>query len=175
METIAAYAQNMSEFLNESELTERRAFIESFVKEIIVMPGDALMRYTFPMPDDSPIPGKLTERVALDGSGAAYNGRRWGLNCLPIRCWQREVEDRRQHWFILSDAQDIALCEPRCRTNSHLPPSSTSQTSTVLRDHECSWKLSLPVTAGSIHQRIRLPVRRGHSKEVHLLREWQPL
>ena len=40
--TIAAYAQDMREFLNESELTERRAFIETFVKEIVVMPGDAL-------------------------------------------------------------------------------------------------------------------------------------
>ena len=33
----------MKDFLNESELTERRAFIQSFVKEIIVMPGDALL------------------------------------------------------------------------------------------------------------------------------------
>ena len=49
VETIAAYAQDMSEFLNESELTERRAFIETFVKEIVVMPGDALMRYTIPI------------------------------------------------------------------------------------------------------------------------------
>ena len=48
-ETIAAYAQDMSEFLKESELTERRAFIETFVKEIVVMPGDALMRYTIPI------------------------------------------------------------------------------------------------------------------------------
>ena len=47
--TIAAYAQDMSEFLKESELTERRAFIETFVKEIVVMPGDALMRYTIPI------------------------------------------------------------------------------------------------------------------------------
>ena len=47
--TIAAYAQDMSEFLNESELTERRAFIETFVKEIVVMPGDALLRYTIPI------------------------------------------------------------------------------------------------------------------------------
>ena len=46
VKTITAYAQDMSEFLNESELTERRAFIESFVKEIVVMPGNALMRYT---------------------------------------------------------------------------------------------------------------------------------
>ena len=49
VKTITAYAQDMSEFLNESELTERRAFIESFVKEIVVMPGNALMRYTIPI------------------------------------------------------------------------------------------------------------------------------
>ena len=66
--TIAAYAQDMSEFLKESELTERRAFIETFVKEIVVMPGDALLRYTIPMPDDSPIPGRNAEEMALNGS-----------------------------------------------------------------------------------------------------------
>ena len=55
-------------FLNESELTERRAFIQSFVKEIIVVPGDALLRYTVPMPDDSLIPGRSAEKVALNGS-----------------------------------------------------------------------------------------------------------
>ena len=68
MQTITAYAQDMSEFLNESELTERRASIESFVKEIVVMPGNALMRYTIPMPDDSSIPGGVAEKVALNGS-----------------------------------------------------------------------------------------------------------
>ena len=47
--TIAAYAQDMKDFLDESELTERRAFIETFVKEIVVMPGDALLRYTIPI------------------------------------------------------------------------------------------------------------------------------
>ena len=68
MKTIAAYAKEMRDFLNESELTERRAFIESFVKEIVVMPGDAILRYTVPMPDDSLIPGRATEKVALNGS-----------------------------------------------------------------------------------------------------------
>ncbi len=34
-------AKDMSTSLNESELTERRAFIESFVKEIAVAPGKA--------------------------------------------------------------------------------------------------------------------------------------
>ena len=66
--TIAAYASDMKDFLNESELTERRAFIESFVKEIIVIPGDALIRYTVPMPDDSFLAGRATEKVALDTS-----------------------------------------------------------------------------------------------------------
>ena len=68
VETIAAYAQDMSEFLKESELTERRAFIESFVKEIVVMPGNAMMRYSIPMPEDSPIGGTDAEEMALNGS-----------------------------------------------------------------------------------------------------------
>ena len=65
VETITAYAQDMSVFLNESELTERRAFIESFVKEIVVQPGNALLRYTIPMPEDSPIGDSDAEELAL--------------------------------------------------------------------------------------------------------------
>ena len=65
---IAEYAREMDDFLDRSELNERRAFIEALVREIVVMPGIALFRYTVPMPDDSPVPGKVTERVALDGS-----------------------------------------------------------------------------------------------------------
>ena len=48
MNTIPAYAQDMS------ESTERRAFIETFVKEIVVMPGDALLRYTIPISQSTP-------------------------------------------------------------------------------------------------------------------------
>ena len=66
VETIAAYCQDLSRYLNESELTERRAFIESFVKEIVVQPGGAVVRYTIPMPEDSPIGGRDTEEVTLD-------------------------------------------------------------------------------------------------------------
>ncbi len=65
VETITAYAQDLSVFLNESKLTERRAFIESFVKEIVIMPGNAVVRYTIPMPQDSPIGGMDAEEVAL--------------------------------------------------------------------------------------------------------------
>ena len=68
VETITAYALDMSNFLHESELTERRAFIESFVKEIVVMPDNAVVRYTIPMPEDSPIGGRDAEEMALNGS-----------------------------------------------------------------------------------------------------------
>ena len=54
VKTISAYAKDMKDFLQESELTERRSFIESFVKEIIVIPGDALIRYTIPISRSTP-------------------------------------------------------------------------------------------------------------------------
>ena len=68
VETIAAYAQDMSRFLKKSGLTERRTFIESFVKEIVVTPDNALIRYTVPMPEDSLAPGMSAEDMALNGS-----------------------------------------------------------------------------------------------------------
>ena len=61
--------------LDRSELTERRAFVESFVREVVVMPGQALLRYTFPMPDDSPIPRKRDETVALNGSALSTRNK----------------------------------------------------------------------------------------------------
>ncbi len=45
--------------------TERRAFIESFVEEIVVGPGEAKVRYTIPMPQDSRIAGMDAEDVAI--------------------------------------------------------------------------------------------------------------
>ena len=66
--TIAAYAQEMNVFPNESEMTERRAFVETFVKEIVVMPGNARKRYTIPMLGNSRIPGRNAEEMILNGS-----------------------------------------------------------------------------------------------------------
>ena len=50
---ITAYAKEMRDFLDESEPAERRAFIQSLVKEIVVMPGDALLRYAIPIPQST--------------------------------------------------------------------------------------------------------------------------
>ena len=49
-------------------LTTYRTFIVSFIKGIIIMAGEALMRYTVPMPDDSLILGSNAEKMALNGS-----------------------------------------------------------------------------------------------------------
>ena len=67
VETIAAYAKEMGEFLKTSELTETKAFIRSFVKEIRISPGKASIAYTIPMPDDSPIGPVDSTEMALSG------------------------------------------------------------------------------------------------------------
>ena len=68
VDTIASYAQDLSVFLNESELTERRAFIGSFVKEIVVKPGKAVVYYTIPISQST------TKTEVLLGGGL---GCRW--------------------------------------------------------------------------------------------------
>ena len=65
METVAAFAKDMSEYLRTSDLTGTRSFIRSFVKEIRVRPGKAIIRYTLPTPVDSPIGGGIADEVAL--------------------------------------------------------------------------------------------------------------
>ncbi len=80
VKTITAYAQEMSQFLKTSELTETRAFIESFIKEVLVSPGNAVVRYTIPMPEDSRLAGGDAEELALHGtvlSTVKYGGPAW--------------------------------------------------------------------------------------------------
>ena len=63
VDTIAAFAEDMRDFLMTSEITESRAF----VKEIKVKPGKATVFYTLPTPPDSPIGGGDAAEVALHG------------------------------------------------------------------------------------------------------------
>ena len=51
--TISTAALAMTEFLNESELPEGKAFVGTFIREIVVIPGKAVVRYTVPIADDS--------------------------------------------------------------------------------------------------------------------------
>ncbi len=64
---IAAFAEEMSEFLKTSELTQTRAFVHSFVKTIEVRPGRATIVYTIPTPDDSPMGGADSAELVLNG------------------------------------------------------------------------------------------------------------
>ena len=66
-DTIAAFAAEMSDFLKTSELTETKAFVRSFVKEIVVKPGRAAIVYSIPTPDDSPAGGADAVEIALNG------------------------------------------------------------------------------------------------------------
>ena len=79
VETITAYAQDLSVFLNESELTERRAFIESFVKEIVVMPGNAVVRYTIPISQST----TKTEVLLGGGLGCRWEWWNWSWRLIP--------------------------------------------------------------------------------------------
>ena len=79
-DTIATFAEEMNEFLKTSELTQTKAFVHSFVKEIQVKPGKAAIVYSIPTPEDSPIGGADAAEVALNGrvrSTVRYGGPPW--------------------------------------------------------------------------------------------------
>ena len=58
-----ARGQGMTEFLKESELSERKAFPETLTTEIVVMPGKAMIHYAVPLLGDSHAPGADCEEV----------------------------------------------------------------------------------------------------------------
>ena len=66
-DVIATFAEEMSDFLKTSELTQTRAFVHSFVKEVEVRPGKAAIVYSIPTPEDSPMGGANAVEVALNG------------------------------------------------------------------------------------------------------------
>ena len=90
-DTIAAFAAEMSEFLKTSELTETKAFVRSFVKEIVVKPGRAAIVYSIPTPDDSPAGGADAVEIALNGgvmNSVRHGGRCRTRTCDPLRVKQ---------------------------------------------------------------------------------------
>ena len=69
---------SLGDFLTQSELTETKAFIQSFVKEIAVAPGQAIVRYAMPMPEDSPIGRRESEVVRIGEPVLATVHDGWG-------------------------------------------------------------------------------------------------
>ena len=64
------YINDMHEVLKEGTLTERRAFIRSFVKEIKVTGNEAVLTYSPPIPPD-----RLTFSGAMVPRTVRYSGR----------------------------------------------------------------------------------------------------
>ncbi len=86
LDTVTAYVRDMAAFLRESGITETKAFVRSFVKQVAVSPARAVIHYTIPTPWDSPLAGADAAEVALAGgvmstasSGGAYGIRTRGL------------------------------------------------------------------------------------------------
>ena len=67
LDSVDTIAEEMSEFLKTSELTETRAFVHSFVKEVQIKPGKAAIVYSIPTPDDSPLGEADSVEIALNG------------------------------------------------------------------------------------------------------------
>jgi site-specific DNA recombinase len=70
LETISGYVDDLHELLKEGSLTERRAFIRSFVREVKVTGNEAVLSYSIPL---------LPEKIAIEKEGVLptvqYGGR----------------------------------------------------------------------------------------------------
>ena len=58
---VRAYAEDLQALLEEGGLTERKAFLRSFVKRIEIDKGQVTVNYTLPLPPD----GRITESVGV--------------------------------------------------------------------------------------------------------------
>ena len=64
-EAIVTDPRKLNELLSKSEPSERRAFVEAFVEEIVMGPGQVKVDYTMPMPEDLQTAGMNAEAVAI--------------------------------------------------------------------------------------------------------------
>ena len=71
-EVVREYVEDLRQFLDSSDLPERRAFIKGFIKEVRVTGGEGRIRYTFPIPPDNLEEEKLGVLPTV-----RYGGRYW--------------------------------------------------------------------------------------------------
>ena len=117
-EVVAEFVADMADFLRTSDITESKAFLRTFVKRIAVEPGRAVIHYTIPMPEDSPIGRKDAAEVALV-EGVRSSVRDGGPDCTKSRTGVRSL-------LTPSDGMGIVYVRIASR-------SSTSIDSTKLR------------------------------------------
>jgi len=58
---VKSYANDLGSLLEEAELTERKAFLRSFIERIDVDGSEAMIRYRLPLPQG----GKTHDRVSV--------------------------------------------------------------------------------------------------------------
>ena len=70
---ITRYVCDMRSLLQESSRAERKAFIKSFVKEIVVTGEEAVLRYTLPLPPEGgeaeTLPNQVLASIRYGGPG----------------------------------------------------------------------------------------------------------
>ncbi len=64
-EAIVADPQELNDLLSRSEPSERRGFVQAFVEQIVMGPGQVEVHYTMPTPEDSRTAGMKAEVVAM--------------------------------------------------------------------------------------------------------------
>ena len=65
VEAIVAGPRELNDLLSQSEPSERRAFVEVFVEQIVMGLGQLKVHYTMPTPEDSLVAGMKAEEVAI--------------------------------------------------------------------------------------------------------------
>ena len=64
MEAVTRCVEDLRDLLEESELTERKAFVRSFVREVRVIGNEVLLTYTMPFPP---------EKISEERTGILYS------------------------------------------------------------------------------------------------------
>ena len=75
--TITAKTLGITGYPEESEFPERKAFVLTLARDIVVMPGKATIVYTIPTLDDSPV-GCVHCRGRPQGASCEFSRCSWG-------------------------------------------------------------------------------------------------
>jgi len=81
MEAVTRCVEDLRELLAESELTESRAFVRSFVREVRVIRNEVLLTYTMPFPP---------EKISEERTGVLYSVHPWWAIRNSSRTFLRE-------------------------------------------------------------------------------------
>ena len=85
LETVTQYVNELRALLTESSIAERKSFIKSFVKEVVVTGDKAELKYTIPLSQEEPVEEGLEVLHIVRFSGPC-GIRTKGLRCKSGLC-----------------------------------------------------------------------------------------